>query len=225
MLSVIVYAGIFIVIVFFIATWGIKILFNASLFVANMNNDKKVDTTLNKNEDFIGNIEINSIPTATNSARFIVEGSVMNFDKLDFYINEEKVKSSSLTDSDNFSVEIGDLKKGDNNVYIIAKTKDAKKSKKSAEFKIFFKNEKPKLDIKEPADQSKTSRQEINVTGTTEKETFVKVNDMPVVVDAQGNFQTSVRLKDGENKIVLEATDIAGNVENKTITVTYQKDD
>ena len=44
------------------------------------------------------------------------------------------------------------------------------------------------------------------------------------MVDANGSFETSVRLKDGDNQIVATAQDIAGNVETKTIKVTYQKD-
>ena len=47
---------------------------------------------------------------------------------------------------------------------------------------------------------------------------------MPVVVDANGNFEISVRLKDGDNQITAKAQDIAGNEEIKTIKVTYQKD-
>ena len=60
--------------------------------------------------------------------------------------------------------------------------------------------------------------------GETDKETYIKVNDLPVVVDAQGVFQTMVKLKEGENKIAIIAQDVAGNSEEKILILTYEKD-
>jgi len=69
-----------------------------------------------------------------------------------------------------------------------------------------------------------TNNQEIKVKGNTDKETYIHINDIPVVVDANGAFETSVRLKDGDNQINATAVDIAGNIETKTLKVIYQKD-
>ena len=126
--------------------------------------------------------------------------------------------------NDVFSEEIGDLEKGDNNFYIQAKSKDSKIKKNTITYKVFYKNEKPKLDISEPSDNSTTNNQEIKVKGSTDRETYVRVNDLPVVVDASGGFETTVRLKDGDNQIVITASDIAGNMETKFLKTTYQKD-
>ena len=148
---------------------------------------------------------------------------ILNFDILNFYINAKKVKEIESS-SDTFSEEIGDLEKGDNNIYVLAKSKDSKIEKRTITYKIFYKNEKPKLDISEPLDNSTTNNQEIKVKGSTDKETYVRVNDLPVVIDAGGGFETTVRLKDGDNQIVITATDIAGNMETKSLKITYQKD-
>ena len=80
------------------------------------------------------------------------------------------------------------------------------------------------MEITEPSDNFSTSNQEIKIKGSTDKETYVHINDLPVVVDANGNFETSIRLKDGDNQITATAQDIAGNTETKTLKVTYQKD-
>jgi len=62
------------------------------------------------------------------------------------------------------------------------------------------------------------------VKGTTDKETFVKINENPVIVDALGNFEKTITLQnEGENTIQITAQDIAGNLENKEIKVFYQK--
>ncbi|VVA43645.1 conserved hypothetical protein [Candidatus Roizmanbacteria bacterium] len=148
---------------------------------------------------------------------------MLNFDTLSFYLNKVKVKEIEST-SDIFNEEIGDLEKGDNDIYILAKSKDNKIEKKTITYKVFYKSEKPKLEISEPSDNSTTNTQEIKVKGNTDKETYIHINDLPVIVDANGGFETSIRLKDGDNQITATAQDIAGNIETKTIKVTYQKD-
>ena len=212
-------------VIVFILTTGIKLLLSGSAYIDRLTEKKSNSTSLNKNENFYGGVDIDSIPVATNSARFQIGGSVMNFSELDFYINGEKVKETTLTSSDTFSEEIGDLNPGSNDVYIVAKSENQEQEKKSKIFTVEFKNEKPKLDVSEPEDNSKTNQQEVRISGATDKETYVRINDLPVVVDAQGNFQTSVRLKEGENKITITAEDQAGNLETRILTLIFQKDD
>ena len=214
---------ILILVVIFILTVGIKILLNTSSFVARIS-EKKTNTTLKKNQNLIEDVDIDSIPVATNSSRIFVGGTVVNFDQVEFYLNGDLVKESSLLSSDSFIEEIGDLVKGQNEVFVIGKLKDSDEEKKSNIFTVFYKSDKPKLDIKEPQDNSKTNNLEIKIMGETDKETYIKVNDLPVVVDSQGIFQTMVRLKEGENKITITAQDVAENKEEKILTVIYEKD-
>jgi len=216
------YVVILFIVLYFIFTFGIKLLLNTSSFNSGLFPQPSIKP-IAKTEDSFNSIDISSIPQATNSAKIIVSGSILNFDILDFYLNAKKVKEIELS-SDTFSEEIGDLEKGDNDVYIKAKSKDNKTEKNTISYKVFYKNDRPKLEISDPSDNSTTNNQEIKVKGNTDKETYIHINDLPVVVDANGSFETSVRLKDGDNQIVATAQDIAGNIETKTIKVTYQKD-
>jgi hypothetical protein len=209
-------------VLYFIFTFGIKILLNTSSFISGLFPQPSTKP-LSKSEDTFSSIDISSIPQATNSAKIIVSGSTLNFDILYFYLNGRKVKEIEST-SDIFNEEIGDLEKGENDVYIKAKSTDSKTEKNTITYKVFYKNEKPKLEMSEPSDSSTTNNQEIKIKGSTDKETYVHINDLPVVVDANGNFETSARLKEGENQITISAQDIAGNIETKTLKVTYQKD-
>jgi len=220
--TIILYIVILALVLYFIFTFGIKLLLNSSSFISGLFPQPSTKP-LSKTENTFSSIDVNSIPQATNSARFIISGSILNFDILDFYINAKKVKEIESF-SDTFSEEIGDLEKGDNNVYVLAKSRNSKIEKNTITYKVFYKNEKPKLDISEPSDNLTTNNQEIKVKGSTDKETYVRVNDLPVVVDASGGFETTVRLKDGDNQIVITAADIAGNMETKSLKVTYQKD-
>jgi len=216
------YVVILFIVLYFIFTFGIKLLLNTSSFISGLFPQPSIKP-IAKTEDSFNSIDISSIPQATNSAKIIVSGSILNFDILDFYLNAKKVKEIELS-SDTFSEEIGDLEKGDNDVYIKAKSRDNKIEKNTITYKVFNKNDRPKLEISDPSDNSTTNNQEIKVKGNTDKETYIHINDLPVVVDANGSFETSVRLKDGDNQIVATAQDIAGNIETKTIKVTYQKD-
>jgi len=218
---IILYIVILVLVLYFIFTFGIKLLLNSSSFISGLFPQPSTKP-LSKTENTFSSIDVNSIPQATNSARFIISGSILNFDILDFYINAKKVKEIESS-SDTYSEEIGDLEKGDNNIYVLAKSRNTKIEKNTITYKVFYKNEKPKLDISEPSDNSITNNQEIKVKGSTDKETYVRVNDLPVVVDASGGFEMTVRLKDGDNQIVITAADIAGNMETKSLKVTYQK--
>ena len=214
---------ILVLVLYFIFTIGIRLLLSASVFVANLTSKKTINQLV-KTDDTYGSIDIDSLPTATNSSRIIVGGSVSNLSTVDFFLNSEKVKEILLNSSDLFSEEIGDLHKGQNIIYVQGSLRDSKNIKKSREFTVIYKPDKPKLDMSEPSDKSKTQKQEIKIKGSTDKEVFIKINELPVVVDAQGNFEATVQLKDGENIFTVIAIDIAGNVETKTISVTYQKE-
>lgn len=213
---------ILIAVIVLIFTVGLKILLNTSSFVARVT-EKKSDP-LKKNQNLIEDIDIDSIPVATNSSRIFVGGSVVNFNQVEFYLNGDLIKETVLLTSDNFNEEIGELNKGKNEIYVIGKSKNSDEEKKSKIFTVIYKSEKPRLDIKEPQDNSKTNNQEIKVMGETDKDIYIKVNDLPVVVDAQGVFQTLVRLKEGENKISIMAQDVADNKEEKILTLIYEKD-
>lgn len=220
--SILLIIFVLIAILYFIFTVGIKLLLTVSTFVANISS-KKTETQSNKKEEQFASISIDSIPDATNSAKLYIGGSVSNINHILFYINGDKVKEISLS-NDSFSEEIGDLKSGNNEVFVKGKQDNVSSEKKTKIFNVIYKSEKPKLEISEPTDGSKTNKTDITIKGTTDKETYIKINNLPIVVDSQGNFQTMVTLKDGENIIPIIVEDIAGNIEKKDLKITYQKD-
>ena len=212
------------VVFYLLFTVGFKFLLNSSVFFANIFS-RETPEPLNKTNDVYGSVDVDQIPVATNSATIVVSGSVVNYDLLVFYINGKRVKEKELAGTDSFSEEVGDLQKGNNEVYVKAETSDGKNKKTTDTYTDLYKPEKPKLEISEPADRSTVHTTEVTVKGKTDKEVYIRVNGLPVVVNAQGDFDATVRLKDGENTITIEATDVAGNLESKTLVVTYQKED
>ena len=81
----------------------------------------------------------------------------MNYDKLEFYINDDKIKDYDVS-SEQFEQEIGNLKKGDNKVYIIAINSETKDERKSQVYGVSYVSEKPKLDISQPQDNAKVNK-------------------------------------------------------------------
>lgn len=222
-LTIFFFGFIFIVVLIFIFTFGFKLLLNSSLFVADITRQKDSTATNVKNKLIDTAINIDDIPSATNSARIIISGSAPNYEKLLFYINETLVKELKL-EKDYFSEEIGSLNDGANTIYVKGYEKDSNSSKDTSTYTVFFKKDKPKLEIKEPSDRQNVNSSDLQIIGLTEKDVNIKVNDLPVVVGIDGNFQTSIRLKEGENKIKVEAEDDAGNIESKELTITYSKE-
>ncbi len=58
----------------------------------------------------------------------------------------------------------------------------------------------------------KDNKTDYELKGKTEKEASVFVNSIPVVITEQGEFSYSLKLKYGNNVIIIEAIDIAGNI-------------
>lgn len=211
-----------VLLIIFIFTIGIKALLGTAVFVSQLTKRNQPDLLSTKKDDFFGNIEITDIPTATNSSQIIVAGRVDNFDTIDFILNGNKVEQIDVIDS--FEEEIGDLIEGNNEIYLLAKSKTSNKTKKTIKYQVFRISQKPNLEILEPIDNSKTTKEEIMINGKTDKEVIVEVNSLPIVVNPLGEFQTSVKLQSGENTILITAQDIAGNVETKQIKVIFEKD-
>jgi len=208
-------------IIFF--TFGLNLILTASSFISQNFSQKNEPTITSTTENF-ATIDITFIPTATNSAKFLIIGNALNVELLDVYLNDKKIKEIPLS-TDSFDEELGELSIGENKLYLVGRDKNKKILKKTPVYTILYKPEKPKLEIEKPFDGEKIEKEEIKIIGSTDKETFIKINDMPVVVDALGNFQSSIKLQVGENKIKITAEDQAGNIEEKILTVNYQKED
>lgn len=216
--------GVLIIFMIFMYTVGLRLIIDGSLMLSGVNkNTKTIDNISNVNNDF-SNLLVDHPPTATNAASILLTGSVINFDQVEFYLNDEKIKNISPTEG-NFSEIIEDLQKGNNEIYLIAKSSSDKRLKKSDVYDVIYKNEKPKLEITQPSDQTKTNQQEIIISGKTNSETYIRINNHPVVVDAKNEFHSSETLKEGENKFEIIAEDAIGNTETKQLTVTYQKEE
>jgi hypothetical protein len=79
----------------------------------------------------------------------------------------------------------------------------------------------PVLGITSPADGAVLTSRTVDVAGTTDVGSSVTVNGQSVLVAAGGAFSTTLTLSGDAGSVVLQAIDVAGNVTERTIAVSF----
>lgn len=81
------------------------------------------------------------------------------------------------------------------------------------------------LEIIFPKDGAEITTPAVTIAGKTSPGADVAVNDVDLVAETSGNFSTTVALSEGENYMIIVASDASGNVREKELTVTYTADE
>jgi cytoskeletal protein RodZ len=77
----------------------------------------------------------------------------------------------------------------------------------------------PQLQISSPRGYSKVALQNIEVSGNTDPEATVSINNQPVNQDANGRFKQSIALENGINTIHIVATNRFEKENSQTLTI------
>lgn len=215
--------GFIVAVVIFFLTVGVPLFVNLSGMVGKM-----FDGSAAEEEDGsveFSDVEITTIPEATNSAELKIGGTISNLDNLTIYLNGSAEEKIDVSGKSEFDAKLSGLETGTNEIYASGLRKGSKNVRESQKYTVVYREGKPMLEISSPADNSSTPRDEIPVTGKTDTGggLTVRVNGSPTVIAADGTFKSSVRLKEGENKITVNVSDNAGNSDEKTVTVKYEK--
>ena len=162
------------------------------------------------------------LPEATNSAEIKVSGISQSGLTIKVFLTGSESKDILTDDQGNFSTKER-LTLGRNEIYAVAKDAKNNQSGESEKMIVWYDNETPSLEIIQPNDDTVISDEKgkIEIIGKTENEAEVLINDHLIVLDKEGNFKYNLNLSTGENKILITATDSAGNKTEKTLTVTY----
>lgn len=78
------------------------------------------------------------------------------------------------------------------------------------------------LVINTPKDQANVAQSSIPVSGTTKPNAEVFVNEQETRADSRGNFSLRIQLEEGENYVIVVATDVDGQVAEQALTITYE---
>lgn len=200
--------------------FGVKLLVNFSLFV-----EKKPDTNAEQaqEETFMAIPTLDYLADATNSASIEVSGIAASGKYVKLYLNGRQLKKADIKSDNTFVFHDVTLESGENDIKVKAVSDDNKESRFSETLTVTYSNEPPKLSIDTPSDGQtyNKERNPLRVSGKTDPNVRVTVNDFWAVVDGQGNYYYSLPLKNGANEIKVVATDEAGNKAEKTLHVTY----
>ena len=201
--------------------FGVAPFINAAASVSSVvfgrtDNQMEADTT--------GSLSLDETtpPTATSSASLAVSGSVRNAKQVVIYLAGARKKTLETAGKDTFSTKLT-LSKGRNEIKVVA-TNDTER-RESETHVVFYLDEKPTITLQTPTEESLTTLENnLAIQGSVEPTSVtLTINGAPVVVDAEGLFKHSARLKQGDNTITIKATDEAGQEIEKVIQVTREK--
>lgn len=164
---------------------------------------------------------------ATNSASLPISGYAAPLSRVEVYVDDE-IKSQTSTDTEG-KFTTGDiaLNLGTNNITAVTINDRDKKSLPSKNIKLYYSNEKPKLEISEPGDgaEIKGGDKKVKVAGKTDPNNSIAVNGSTVIVDSEGNWQTVIVLNDGDNTLTITSSNSFGNTNQTQRIVKYTSGD
>lgn len=159
---------------------------------------------------------------ATNSAKIKISGYGDKDTTVIIMVNDVEVVKVTADKDGKFSANNITLDQGANSITAKSALKDSESSP-SSPINIVYKKTPPKLDVESPSDGEKfySENKEANISGKTDPENTISVNERFVIVDQDGNFSYKLPLSDGENKLKIIATDQAGNQTTEERKVNY----
>lgn len=149
---------------------------------------------------------------ATNSAQISIKGYSMPKTRVIILVDEKQAGETESLEDGSFEAKGISLNLGSNS--ILGKTKEGNMdSLPSKTIKVFLDNEKPFLDIYEPGDNTEIhGDKKIKVSGKTEKQAKIFINDQRLITNSDGAFSLDYPLNEGDNILTIKAEDSAQNL-------------
>lgn len=160
---------------------------------------------------------------ATSTAQIDIRGYGTPNSKVIIFVDDDKKASTQVSDDGTFEIKNIQLVFGTNNIYGKSIDEKDRGSLSSKIIKIVYDNENPSLEISEPEDgKTVQGDRKIKISGKTEPQAQVSINENRVVVHSDGEFSTEYQLNDGENIFNIKSQDLAGNFTEITTRVVFQ---
>lgn len=167
---------------------------------------------------------ISAPPTATSSANLKITGFGEPESDLILVVNGKKDDSIKISDDGSFEIGLI-LDEGENLISAYSVDEAKNESSITREYKTLLDTEAPKLEIIEPADGSSfesRSKQSINLIGKTDSGAKIYINKRVVFPNDDGEFEHTILLVEGDNKIEVQAEDKAKNSTKLELTYHFK---
>ncbi len=212
-----IFGGLTLFIIVFGFFFGIPLI---SKFVGLFSKPSKTQTQ-NSNSPIIAPT-LSVPPQFTNQQSIILKGTTSPGSKVKIFVNNKE--STTQSDSDGaFTVSVG-LDKDDNIIFAQTVDKSGNLSDDSSHYTVVFDNKAPELTVNSPTDGQTffgSKQKTITITGTTDADGSLSINDRVAIIDNTGKFNFSYELGDGDNELKIVAKDKADNKKEIDLKVTY----
>lgn len=161
---------------------------------------------------------------ATNTAQINITGYGTPNSKVVIFLDNEKKDTANILEDGSFEIKNLKLVLGTNNIFAKSIDESNQESLPTKTFKVIFDNEKPSLNISEPEDnkQIQDGDKRVRIAGTAETGAKLFINNSQIIVDIDGKFSSDQALNEGDNIFNIKAVDIASNITEVQIKVTYK---
>lgn len=199
-----------------------RLLVRFSLFLGRFS--KQVEE-ISEEKNFLFPPILEPLPEATNSATLSISGFSQGAEKVEVLINDISKEKVLVGNDSTFYLDEVRLFEEKNRIKAIAFDNKGNKSSPSKELIVVYKKKGPTLKVEKPEDGAHFSSEEktIDIQGTVELGSTLKINDRFVVVKNDGSFIFKAELNEGENVFQILASDSAGNETVLKRSVTYSQ--
>lgn len=201
--------------------WVVAVMANIdTLWGLFPNNEAQTTTVAPPRSPFLS-----SLPKYTKNKTVAVKGYAEEGVTVKLIVNGAEYGKNLADKEGSFIFDLVELIEGENQIFAVALNSASNPSAPSPTTTIVYKNKPPKLEIETPNENQSLIQKENGflVSGLTDKDCLVTVNDHRAIVDLTGKFTLTVYLTEGINKIKILAKDQAGNEATVERTVTYFK--
>lgn len=207
-----------------IVIWGVPSLVKVAIFLGDLRSSSQPIS----GEDTIPPTPpvLQPLSEATSSPTMRLEGFAEEGATVIVSVNNAK-KAEMVVESDGeFLFNSLRLEDGENRISAVAIDDAGNESRPSSTYRVTYDAFPPNLELLSPKDSSSfygASEKIVQVTGITDTDATVKVNDKLVIVGQDGKFSHNLELSNGENEITVIARDRAGNEMVERIKATYEE--
>lgn len=166
---------------------------------------------------------ISTPPDATSSATLVLSGFAEPSSEVFVLLDGQIDKQVSVSQDGTFSVQV-QLAQGENVLTTYSEDAAKNQSPSTKAFQVVFDQTPPSLVVLTPQPDLRVEgarNQTIQITGESDPDARVLLNDKSIFPKSDGTFASSFFLNEGENKLVFVAIDPAGNEITQELTVTF----
>jgi len=206
---------------FLLIRFGLPALINMAAFLGDLNSSKQ---PIEKQESLpILAPRLNPLPMATASAEINISGYSQSGSTVKLFLRGISIDETIADANGEFSFNKVHLKDGENEIYTKANDNQGTESEASTSYTVTVDSENPILEITQPEEGQRFFDKDspITVTGKTEPELSLLINNRFVLVKADGSFSVTQNLTAGDNQIEIVVRDDAGNETKKSLKINY----